>query len=685
PPPPPHKAILRQRQMGIRDMTTTNFEFNFVLEITIIKTTPVVDFTLVKDMTYDGTPYKNPRIVTNSESEATFMYYTSEDELLDAAPVNVGSYKLRIMLDESENTLSYDKTFDFVISPKVLNLEWGSTSLEFTGSFVAPTAKITGAADDAYEIIASAHEGYDGISVGSQMVDFTLGEAFSNYRLNKTTIAYQIVVKQLRIAHKENVVVTEDVYQKAMSDFDSLLPEGMHFEGYIATSDSVVGRYSVFGRQILANNVRILNAANEDVTSSFELKYSVDITITNPYIEHTVKDGNLIDGVWEVVYDYDKDTHAAIVLPEVPGAQVIYRTESGMFYTPQYYRTAIDMEIVYIIQATNYETTSGVIHFVINPTQMDIEFKNPDAISGKKFDGKDITIDYSIVPFQVPSKINFYKDGLKTLSTFSIGTYTVEIIVEDTPNYKGFTKTFEYVVERNYMNISIQGDYLRQPFNGKPVNHPSVISSVFSTDENTTYAYYLATDTEFENPMDAPYEVGEYVVVVTVEGNDYYLTTSKAFAFEIVATKLYIRWEVETAYYYNGQIQKPVAYAYDLEGTQILLDVEVDGDPILADTYMAHAVLPAGCPNYDLENSTYEYTILPYELVINYKDVEVIADPLFDYNVTLTELDNLLENHTILFEFYLPGSKRIQNTTYTNIRDLVVRNLVIMTNGEDVT
>ncbi len=667
------------------EISISNFEFNFVIEIIIVKTTPQVEFDLVDDMEYNGKPYQNPMVMTNSESEPIFMYYKEDGTPLTEAPVDAGAYKLRIVLAENTNTLGYDEYFDFIISPKVLYLEWGNTSLEYTGSFLAPTVKITGADADAYEIIASPHDGYDGVSIGNQVVDYTLGEAHSNYQLDKTSLNYTIKIRKITIRYTDSMVATGDVYRKDLSAFDDLLPEGMHFAGTIETTDSSVGTYTGFGRDIVAKNVVITNALGEDVTSNFEITYYMNIKITNPYIDHNVKDGTLVDGVWEVSYDYDKKSHGAVVETNVPGAQVLYMTESGTFYSPQYYIPAIDMEIMYIIMAPNYETTSGMIHFVINPVQLDIEFDEPDQIYGKKFDGKDIHIGYQITPFFAPSRINFYKDGLKTQSTFSIGTYTVEIIVDDTANYKGFVKTFEYVIEPNHMNISIQGDYLRQPFNGKPVNHPSVISSVLSTDENTTFAYYLASDTNFENPIDAPYEVGTYVVVVTVEGNAYYLTTSKAFTFEIVATQLYIRWEAADAYYYNGKAQKPKAFAYDLEGTQIELDVLLDHDAIYAGTYLAHAVLPEGYPNYDLENTTFEFTILPYELLINYKDEEVIADTLFDYNVTLNEANNLLEGHEILFEFYLPGSKRIPDRIYDDIRDLVIKNLIITADGVDVT
>ena len=464
------------------EISISNFEFNFVIEIIIVKTTPQVEFDLVDDMEYNGKPYQNPMVMTNSESEPIFMYYKEDGTPLTEAPVDAGAYKLRIVLAENTNTLGYDEYFDFIISPKVLYLEWGNTSLEYTGSFLAPTVKITGADADAYEIIASPHDGYDGVSIGNQVVDYTLGEAHSNYQLDKTSLNYTIKIRKVTIRYTDSMVATGDVYRKDLSAFDDLLPEGMHFAGTIETTDSNVGTYTGFGRDIVAKNVVITNALGEDVTSNFEITYYMNIKITNPYIDHNVKDGTLVDGVWEVSYDYDKKSHGAVVETNVPGAQVLYMTESGTFYSPQYYIPAIDMEIMYIIMAPNYETTSGMIHFVINPVQLDIEFDEPDQIYGKKFDGKDIHIGYQITPFFAPSRINFYKDGLKTQSTFSIGTYTVEIIVDDTANYKGFVKTFEYVIEPNHMNISIQGDYLRQPFNGKPVNHPSVISSVLSTD-----------------------------------------------------------------------------------------------------------------------------------------------------------------------------------------------------------
>lgn len=665
-----------------KEISLVNFNITYDMTVKILKTTPQVTVE-AKDKVYDGTPYADPKVLTTSDSLPEFIYFTKAGVELPTAPTNAGEYKVRVFLEENSNSLSFEGMFEFTIETKVLNVESGSSTLEYTGSFVAPSFSVTGDNEGIYRIITTPAEGYDGSSVGNQMVNLSLDDESGNYSLNITSKSYRIINRKLKLAHSERMAVTGENYRKELSDFNELLPEGMYFVGYVTTTAATVGVYNRFGTHLVAEGVDILNAEGQSVLSNFDLTYQFNIVITNPLIEHTVLDGTLVDGVWEVSYDYDALTHKAVVLTDVPGAQVSYRANNATSVTPFNYRSAVDLEITYIITAPNYEMTTGTIHFVIRPIQLSIEFTNPDALHGKKFDGKDIEIEYSISPISAPSKIKFYKNGVQTLSSFEIGVYTVEIIVEDTQNYYGFIETFEYEIERNFMNIEILSSYLKQQYTGDAVLNPIVISSVASTAENTTFTFYSLDD--LDTPISNPSEVGKYLVVICVEGNEYYLTTEKEFEFEIAATELYVEWEAEDQYIYNGTVQMPSAFTTDLDGNRIELIVEVEDGAILAGTYTATAKLPEGYPNFGTLNDTYTYTIKPYTFNLSYADVDVLADTEHNYEVVVDEVEDLLENHTILYEFYLPAEKRIRGMIYDSIGDVVVTNLAILMDGEDVT
>ncbi|MDE6047393.1 MAG: dockerin type I repeat-containing protein, partial [Anaeroplasmataceae bacterium] len=312
-----------------------------------------------------------------------------------------------------------------------------------------------------------------------------------------------------------------------------------------------------------------------------------------------------------------------------------------------------------------------------------VEVKEEGNPRGRLYAGYNTYLEYTITPFSVPSILTFYRNGKIAFNTTEIGVYTVEIVVKDTMNYFGFVRTFEYEISRNEMPLDILASYAIQPFTGRPVENPKVLAPIEINEDNATFTYYDAAGNELPSK---PVNVGKYSVTISVEGNEYYLPTTKNFAFEIIESSLVVFWEGESTYYYNGLAQHPTAYTFDLNNHRIELEITYDslGQPILAKNYVATAVLPEGFENYKVVNNSFEFKILPRNInVLIFNDYVLVADT--DYTAQISEASNLASGDIITLEYRLAAAKRIRGSVYDSINDIIIDHLAILSGDEDVT
>ncbi|MDE6407858.1 MAG: hypothetical protein K2K50_04565, partial [Anaeroplasmataceae bacterium] len=499
---------------------------------------------------------------------------------------------------------------------------------------------------------------------------------------------YEIIATDIRIKYTERVPVSDNPWHKDLEDFNSLLPEGMSFVGYLETLNSTVGTYTRVPNHIQVVDFDIVDSLGNSVKDNFNISYSLAIYITNPLIEHEVKDATLVDGVWEISVPYDKELHYAIVEPAIEGATVNYVVQGIKTKQPASYRNVVDTEITYSITAPNYETTTGTIHFVISKVQLELEFLDVEVDengnpTGRVFDGYNTRFDYEITPFAVPSTIHFYRNDIEVFSAMSVGVYTVEIVVADSLNYYGFVRTFEYEILRSERPLAILADYIKQPYTGSPVENPAVVSPLPITEENATFTYY---DAEGNLLLDRPVNVGKYTVVISVDENEYYVATTKSFEFEILESALIVFWENVENYYYDGLQHEPTAYTIDLDNNIIPLELSYEDGilPILAGKYVATAVLPEGYKNYKVVNNTCEFTIFARNLdVIIYNDYILVGED--DFVEEIAEANNLAEGDQFYLQYRLPAYKRVRGSIYNDASDIFVDEVSIISALGDVT
>ncbi len=100
------------------------------------KRTPTITVAPVS-VTYNGQAISAPTVTTDSDGPMTYTYY-KDGVLLQGAPVDAGSYTVRVETAETESYLAGSATGTITIAKYGIRLLWSNLSQEFTGTSLSP-------------------------------------------------------------------------------------------------------------------------------------------------------------------------------------------------------------------------------------------------------------------------------------------------------------------------------------------------------------------------------------------------------------------------------------------------------------------------------------------------------------------------------------------------------------------
>ena len=241
-----------------------------------------------------------PESSVRGMGDIAVAYYDSEGNLLDGAPVDAGTYGVKISVAESVNYKAAegitDESWQFTIEPKEIGVEWATEPLVYNGKVQSPAATATGIVDgdDVQLVVAGGKK--DVSDTGTALVSITAisGEDEKNYALAKRDyeVQFSIIPRPLTV----DVVVEDKHYDGTNVAFIASaelknVAEGdeVGLTNGIATFDSVQ----------VANNINVsftdfVLTGDEEVLENYMLIQPTGITasiIDNPEAANPGKGG----------------------------------------------------------------------------------------------------------------------------------------------------------------------------------------------------------------------------------------------------------------------------------------------------------------------------------------------------------------------------------------------------------
>ena len=374
------------------------------------------------DREYSGVQYGVPTIITNTTNGIVVKYYSdSECQNEIVAPTNVGNYFIKIVANADTNTFQGELIEEFSISElRITPIMTSQNEFDYTGSQIKPEFSVSSLVDVTF--ITSLVDGDNGTLPGAHTVivsvlDNDQDDDFNyanNFILTKTRFEYTIKHKVLNINIDEIITYNENsTWTKKFIDMN--LPvsaiEALNEEASISLTRNVADDYYLIGEynftentsvdnpDFIIDNLSILDANQNSTLANYVFNFDIHVKIQYPTIVHTVEDAVLENGIWKLKYDYDGQTHSAIVTvdPSITGYTIVYTYNQLSRYTPYSRKVVGSTSIAYKITAKNYIPVAGVIEFEIVSVDLELDAVDPT----KEFDKKSLgvsSLQYTISP-----------------------------------------------------------------------------------------------------------------------------------------------------------------------------------------------------------------------------------------------------------------------------------------------
>lgn len=282
-----------------------------------------------------------------------------------------------------------------------------------SGSFygTAPTAKYAcdyqkGATKAEYVISATFEDENHQVSVENGTLYLDKRSAKASY---SKTVAYQ-----------DNKKATIDLARAALDGEYA----GDTLSGELTTKGFALGEYVRNGEKddFDAANVKMTNAAGEDVTSLYTISYDVKVLITEQYIDHTA---NPV----KAIYD---GTAKSVTVTAASDVAITYSTDGATYsdVNPSFVGAGT-YEVFYRLEQSGKTTTDGKATITISRREATITATDQTAIFGEPF---------TLAQLFTHSNLVSESDAVVSLTcTYKTGdnasTYTIEAKVDDNANY----------------------------------------------------------------------------------------------------------------------------------------------------------------------------------------------------------------------------------------------------------
>ena len=482
------------------------------------------------DKVYDGTAVLEPTVTkTGSTGTVSFEWYTADGTLLQTAPTDAGSYKVKAILAAYGNYGSAEAEKAFTIgkaaSSIIINDDLNKV---YDGQAVADPTSITKIGSNG-DIIFEWYQA-DGTKLQTAPTDA------GSYKVKAilagdTNYADAEAEKGFDITKASSTIIIHDDLNKVYDAIAVVEPTvtktgstgTVSFEWYTAdgtllqTAPTDAGDYKV--KAILAEDANHIGAEVEETFSI--AKASSTITIDDDL-------NKIYDGV-------------AVVEPSIT------KTGSTGTVTFEWYMADGTKLAKAPVNAGSYKV-KAILEDDVNHigTEVEKEFTIGKASSmitindnlNKTYDGTEVVEPTDIITTGSTGTVSiewYTADGTK-LETAAVnaGSYKVKAILAEDANYAGVEVEKEFTISQAASSVTITTE-LDKVYDGKPVVEPQV--SVTGSTGAITYEWYKKEESTTRAVTwtlltEVPREVGNYKVVVTVaeDGNFEAVTVEKEFS-----------------------------------------------------------------------------------------------------------------------------------------------------------
>ena len=493
------------------------------------------------DKVYDGQVVKPSVTTTGSNGAVTFEWYKADGTKLQAAPTEVGSYKVKVILAEDnqyigaevEETFSITKAISTITINDDLNKAYDGqpvvepTDIVTTGSTGTvtfewytvdgtqlPTAPVNAGSYKVKALLAG-----DGNHEGAEVEkDFTITKATStitiNDNLNKVYDGQPVVEPIDVVTTGSNGAVTFEWYKA---------------DGTLLQSAPVnAGDYKV--KAILAENT---NYADAEVEKEFTIT-KVNSTITINDDLNKTYDGVAVIEPTDIV---TTGSNGAITFE--------WYTADGTLLTNAPVNAGSYKVKAILAGDTNYAGAEVEKEFTITKANSTITI-NDDL--NKVYDGQEVvepqvttTGSTGIVTFEW-----YTADGTPlTSAPVNVGSYKVKAILVDDANHIGVEVEKEFTITKATTTITINDD-LNKAYDGQQVLQPTDIVTIGSNGA-ITFEWYTADGTLLQS---APVNAGSYKVkAILAEDTNYAgVEVEKEFTITQAASTIVITVELNKVY-----------------------------------------------------------------------------------------------------------------------------------------
>ena len=481
------------------------------------------------DKVYDGQAIADPTSITKTGSNGavTFEWYKADGTQLQAAPTEVGDYKVKAILADDNRYIGAEVEKEFTITKANSTIAInGNLDKVYDGQVVEPSVTTTGSTG------AVTFEWYTEndtplstapVNIGSYKVKAILADD-ANHIGAEIEETFSITKANSTIAINGNL---DKVYDGQAVVEPSVTTTGstgtVSFEWYMADSTKLaivpvnVGSYKV--KAILADDANHVGA---------EVEKEFTITKANSTI--------VINDDLNKAYDGQPVVEPSVTTTGSTGAVTFeWYTADGMKLQTAPVNIGSYKVKAILADDANHISTEVEKEFTITKATSTIII-NDDL--NKAYDGTAVLEPTDIVTTGSTGTVSiewYAADGtLLTSAPVNAGSYKVKAILAEDTSYAGVEVEKEFIISQAASSVTITVE-LDKEYDGQPVVEPQV--SVTGSTGTITYEWYKKEEsatraTTWTKLATAPSKVGNYKVVVTVAGDGNYeaVTVEKEFS-----------------------------------------------------------------------------------------------------------------------------------------------------------
>lgn len=522
-------------------------------------------------------------------SHTAFAYADETDESVfggelkaeySAETFPVGEYTVTPNVEtELENYHVTKNSVGFTVSPKPVFVTLSTVETTFGNEFSLPEPTIEGLItgeealkSELIEKLSYSIEGEDReinrfLPVGSYTVKLAFEGGLSNYTVSCADSAITVNKRGFHITSGQ-VSRNRDTRWSYTPSFTGGEADLFHAEGLLILDTTDAGTYTATDESMLSENhyvwltpLKITLTSGEDVTASFEISYSLSVTLNNSRFTVTVPSSGL-----SFVYDAKEHRFEVEVAPDAEEELIptVRYTINGSEGEPVV-RNAGRYEIVCEISADNYETetrtytvTVEKAEYSLSGTKSDYTAPYNGEFHGEPLvlhgaEGDDVSGDLTVTTEYTPYVGEKENDSWNTLP-LDAGVYEITYFAEGNPNYEELSGSFTVTIERvAYTVTSEDQDYTYAP--GKAFGRGVSVEAIDGNSYTVTYTWNGGSGTSVPTFSEAVPGGAEIQYTVSAGKNyeeqrgSYTVTVRKAKG-ELDVGK------VKTSYVYTGAQQK---------------------------------------------------------------------------------------------------------------------------------